>query len=162
MRHSFSVILQSFAITQNPESFIHEKTMEPDAIAVTRYTGLQVSPKVGRSGANIAETVIIAVALEPWLVLKMAATSHAKINGEMPVLWKSAVIAAPTPDSTKTPPNAPPAPVIKIQIAPIFSALSAKSDISLRLLPLVIPSTIKEIGVVPCKCSRKIPKNLLN
>ena len=65
-----------------------------DALVVTRYTGLQVSPKVGRSGANIAETVIIAVALEPWLVLKMAPTSHAKNQWrEMPVLWKSAVIA---------------------------------------------------------------------
>lgn len=33
-RDSFSVILHSFVITQNPLSFIHENVMEPAAIAV--------------------------------------------------------------------------------------------------------------------------------
>ena len=36
-RDSFSVMLHSFVITQNPLSFIHEKVMEPAAIAVRIY-----------------------------------------------------------------------------------------------------------------------------
>lgn len=64
-RDSFSVMLHSFVITQNPLSFIHEKVMEPAAIAVRIYTGWKVSPISGRRGASMADTVIIDVALDP-------------------------------------------------------------------------------------------------
>ena len=62
---SFSVILHSFAITQNPLSFIQENVMDPAAIAVRIYTGFTVRPISVMMGASIADTVIMDVALEP-------------------------------------------------------------------------------------------------
>ena len=59
---------------QNPLSFIHDPTREPQPIAAARYTGWNGSDPAVTSPANMEEPVIIATVLDPCAIFSKAAT----------------------------------------------------------------------------------------
>ena len=109
-------MLKNSLMSQNPESFTCDSISEPAPVASTNSSG--VVPGVAAAmGATMPAAVVIATVAEPVATRMRAATVHASKSGEVCDPSAMAAIAFPTPLSSSTLLNPPPAPITSRMVA---------------------------------------------
>src|SRR6266851_1244390 len=118
--HVFSVcgtvMLKYSLMSQNPESLTCESTSDPAPVASTNSSAC-VPGVATAMGATMPAAVVIATVAEPVATRISAATVHASSSGDGCDPSATAAIAFPTPLSSSTLLNPPPAPITRRTVA---------------------------------------------
>ena len=111
-----TVMLKNSLMSQNPESLTCDSTSEPAPVASTSSSGC-VPGVAAAMGATIPALVVIATVAEPVATRISAATVQASSSGEACDPRAMSAIAFPTPLSSSTLLNPPPAPITSRMVA---------------------------------------------
>src|SRR5206468_10862110 len=111
-----TLMLKNSLMSQNPESFTGDSTREPAPVASTSSSAF-VPGVAAAIGATMPALVVIATVAEPVATRISAATVQASRSGDACDPSATSAIAFPTPLSSSTRLNPPPAPITKRMVA---------------------------------------------